>query len=332
MNRNIKRSFLFLAASIVVLAFQNCARTNFTSVQSPTDLSSTTQQGGAQPQGSSSSDQSGNSNQGSGGDDAAVASNPTPSPSPNDPAPSPSPVVMTTPTPAPTATPVCKTDYVDVSHKVKILFLVDTSGSNATTKTTIGTDNNKVWRLATINNFVNAYSSKSNFYFGLVTFQGSSATPQIASGGNGIFTNDPSAVQQGITNFKNTADSGSTPYQPAILMAKSMISADLKAYPSSDTAYVIVMISDGEPKDAVYLDPSTGIRTLISDVASVISVATSQISFNTVYLYNSAAPSNSNTTYLQTIANAGGGVFVQANSQSTLSIKDTVEVPQQVCQ
>jgi uncharacterized protein YegL len=248
-------------------------------------------------------------------------------------------VVVVSPTPTPTPTPVpsptpktCTTDLVDVSHNVKILFLVDTSGSNADSfYYGSGTDVGKTWRLATINNFVNTYSSKSNFYFGLVTFQDTSAKPQIASGGQGIFSNVQSVVQQGITNFKNTADIGATPYQAAIKMAGSIISADLKAYPSSTTAYMVVMISDGAPTDTVYLDALTGMQALSTDAASVVSLAKAQISLNTVYLYNPASPANSDTRYLQTIASVGNGVFVEASSQSTLSIKDTIQVPQEVC-
>lgn len=215
---------------------------------------------------------------------------------------------------------------------MKILFLVDTSGSNANSGTRLGTDNNKVWRLQTINDFVNAYSSNPNFYFGLITFQNSSATPEIASGGQAIFTNNPSVVQQGITNFTNDADSGSTPYQAALQMAQNTIAADLQQNPSTTTAYVVVMISDGEPKDPVYLNPSTGLKTLASNVSSIVNLAPKQITVNTVYLYNPLAPSNSDTVYLQTIATAGGGQFLQASSKSTLNINSSIEVPQLVCQ
>jgi len=258
------------------------------------------------------------------------------------PTPTPTPSLNPTPTPTPSPTPgnsqTCTTSTVNVENQVKILFVVDTSGSNASTPAsrgvpaTIGTDNNKVWRLKTINDFINAYSSNPNFYFGLITFQGSAATPQIASGGQGIFSNDQSVVQQGITNFVNTPDGNSTPYRPALMMAQAMIAADLAKNPSSTTAYVVVMISDGEPTDSLYLKASTGITSLDSDVSSVTSVAPSQISINTVYLFNPAAPSGSDTKYLQAIASTGDGAFVQASSEDTLSIENTVQVPTEVCQ
>lgn len=228
--------------------------------------------------------------------------------------------------------PTCTTTTVNTSNDVKILFLVDTSGSNAASNNSAGTDNGKVWRTKTINDFVNAYSSNSNFYFGLVTFQGSSATPQISSGGKGIFTNNASAIQEGITNFENTPDQGSTPYHAALMEAKSMIAADLAANPSSTTAYVIVMISDGEPTDQEYLNAQNGIANLDSDVISVVDAAPAQVVMNTVYLYNPSDASQSNTTYLQAIASTANGVFVQASSQDTLDLDSTVALPTESCQ
>ncbi|RYZ71766.1 MAG: hypothetical protein EOP09_04140, partial [Proteobacteria bacterium] len=69
--------------------------------------------------------------------------------------------------------PSCRTDYVNVNKDIKVLFVVDTSGSNVNRneggKTVLGTDLDKKWRLASINKFIQTYQDRSNFHYGLIT-------------------------------------------------------------------------------------------------------------------------------------------------------------------
>src|SRR5207253_6210232 len=69
----------------------------------------------------------------------------------------------------------CSPQTSSAAKIVKILFVVDTSGSNAGEGGEVPTDPGKKWRSGTINNFINAYSAKTNFQYGLITFQGTSA-------------------------------------------------------------------------------------------------------------------------------------------------------------
>lgn len=221
--------------------------------------------------------------------------------------------------------PTCSPTTATSNKIVKVLFVMDTSGSNAGESGSIPSDPNKTWRSHVLNDFISAYSSKSNFYYGLITFQGTSAKAQIKSGGSGIFSNSSSVVQAGVNSFMNTADSGNTPYKAALTMAKGIISADLAANSAQKAAYAVVMISDGQATD--YRDPSD----VIPDAQAIVNLAPSQVSLNTVYYYPTSFV-DSQTKYLRNIATTGGGQFLIANSSATLKIDDAIQIPGLSCQ
>jgi len=222
--------------------------------------------------------------------------------------------------------PTCSPNMVTANKIVKVLFVMDTSGSNAAGQGSISpTDPNKKWRSATINNFINKYGYGSNFYYGLTTFQNSSSTPDIVQSKQGIFSNDQSTVQAGIQKFENTSDAGYTPYKAALSLAKNIISYDLQNNASQNAAYVMIMVSDGMATD--YSDPSE----VIPDAQAIENLAPQQISLNSVFYFPDQAD-DSQTDYLKNIANVGGGVFIKANSNSVLDIDSTVQVPSSTCQ
>jgi uncharacterized protein YegL len=225
----------------------------------------------------------------------------------------------------------CHIDLVSSTKPIKILFLIDTSGSNASNNGGPGTDKDKVWRLATINNFLSVYGSKSNFQFGFATFQEASAKALITSGGHGVFTSDSAKINQAITDFKNTPDDGYTPYDAALDVVQDMISYDQQVNPSKEMGYVLVMVSDGTPTNASYVS-ANGMQNLSSDVNDIMAIAPKQISLNTVFLYNDSIPSASQKSYLQKIASIGAGAFIEASSQDTLKISDTIQAPEMICQ
>ncbi len=223
------------------------------------------------------------------------------------------------------ADPNCRIDYTNAAADVKVLFLVDASGSNDIT------DRGQVWRLATLNSFVDAYKNKNNFFYGLLTFQGTTAKPQIATGGVGVFTNNLSTVAQGIASFDANIDGGSTPYDAALNLAKSIIMEDLAIPASKPTAYAVVMISDGVPTNDRYKGVN-GINNLKTDVKALADIAPGKITVNSVYLYNAAKPSNSEEEYLRAMASVGGGTFIFADSKQAISIADSIKVPKEICQ
>lgn len=216
----------------------------------------------------------------------------------------------------------CRPNTMTSNKIIKVLFVVDTSGSNAGAN---GTDLNKRWRSETITDFINQYSGKTNFHYGLITFQGSSAKGHILVNGTAGFSNDMTVVQSGYDSFMNTADSGSTPYKAALLMAKNTISADLAANPAQKASYVMLMISDGQAKD--YSSPDQ----VIPDAKAIVAVAPEQVALNSVYYYSSAFD-DSQTTYLRNISTVGKGSFIVANSNQVLSVNDVIQLPPTNCQ
>lgn len=219
----------------------------------------------------------------------------------------------------------CRPTEVVSTKTVKVLFLVDTSGSNLSEGRTLGTDPQKKWRQTTLNGFINKYSSKSNFHYGLITFQGSSAKAQIASGGKAVFTNSLAEVQNGVTQFMNTDDAGKTPYKAALNAAKAVIQEDLAVNSSQQISYVLVMVSDGQATD--YGSPAE----IIPDAHSIKNLAPSQISLNSVYYYSSKMREEE-TKYLRNLSTIGGGSFITANSNTVLNIDDVIRVPGTSCQ
>lgn len=225
----------------------------------------------------------------------------------------------------------CRFDTVSAAKQVKILFLIDTSGSNAGSLFKPGTDENKVWRLKTLNAFIDKYSSKPNFSFGFAVFQGRDAVPLIESSGKGIFTNTKSEIDQAIVSFTNTPDTGNTPYDAALNELKEMITYDQQLHPSNEVGYVLVMISDGTPTNDSYVG-SNGMSNMSNDVIDIMNIAPGQISLNTVYLFNNEIPTASEKSYLQKISELGKGAFIEASSQQTLEISETIQVPTKNCQ
>ncbi|MGZ3795827.1 MAG: VWA domain-containing protein [Pseudobdellovibrionaceae bacterium] len=216
----------------------------------------------------------------------------------------------------------CRANLVTNNKIIKVLFVVDTSGSNS--QIPDGTDPNKKWRSATFNNFIHQYSGKTNFYYGLITFQGSSAKEQIVVNGSGAFTNDMTIVQSGYDSFMNTVDGGSTPYKAALTMARQIIAADVAANASQNASYVMLMVSDGMAKD--YNSPDE----VIPDANAIMAVAPGQVSLNSVYYYSTDFE-DSETAYLRNISKVGNGSFIIANSNQVLSINDVIQLPATGC-
>ncbi|MFZ3229104.1 MAG: VWA domain-containing protein [Pseudobdellovibrio sp.] len=281
---NLKKIFFLTASLIIIPALQSCAKLDIKDVSAKQAP-------------------------------ASLATPETPAP-PTTPAP-----VVGVPPEQPSE-PACHTQLINTVRTVKILFLIDTSGSN---DGSTGTDSGKKWRSNVLQTFINSYKSKPNIYYGLATFQGDSVKSHILVNNTSAFTNNLSLVDKGIQSFRTTPDQDTTPYKPALILAKKMISDDLKITNSKDTLYYVVMISDGGATD--YIGPDY----IIPDINNVVSLAPKQISMNSVYYYGSFNDA-SQTKYLQNIANIGQGNFITANSSESLKIDDILTVPTTVCQ
>lgn len=209
------------------------------------------------------------------------------------------------------------------SVPIKVLFIVDVSGSNGIT------DPGKVFRVKEIETLFNAYKNKSNFSWGLIKFGGSTASsvmdspatrisPAIAK----IFGNS-SEMAAAIASFKNVPDSGGTPYSPAFSLAATGISTDSNK--TSQTKYINVFISDGAPSD------SSDINVLKSYVSNLLQQSPGQATLSTVY-YGSVNAAASDR--LSAMATEGKGMFINMNSfpQGTIiNIEDIIKVPGPGC-
>lgn len=215
----------------------------------------------------------------------------------------------------------CRTTLVDTNRKVKVLLLVDASGSNQET------DPTKRWRAAAINDLVNRYGSKDNFYFSIITFQGLTTTSQIVSTqGNTTFSNQQSEIQYGIAKFMANTDGGGTPYKAALMSAKALIKQDHINNASDNALYTVALISDGAPSD--YLLP----EEIIPDTKEIVEVVPGRIILNGVFYYNNAVSmATTNTKYLQNFAAYGQGAFITANSNESLKVDDIMQIQKEIC-
>lgn len=213
----------------------------------------------------------------------------------------------------------CTEQLQTTTLPVKTLFIVDTSGSNASDSKSSGSDNDKSVRGGSIQQFFSTYSSHANFAWGFLTFSGSSATSLIGSTSNPVFSASPQSMQNAISSFYGMRDGGLTPYRAALSLARQTVLNDTQSS-TSNTKYVLVFLSDGLP------DPEVSDSTLISDIQSIIALRPGQITFNTIYY---GGVDNVANQRLRTMATAGNGQFLDTNSNSTgkyFVISDVISV------
>lgn len=210
----------------------------------------------------------------------------------------------------------CRGQLRQITTPLRLMFVVDVSGSNRIENGMPGTDPDKVVRGGSMSRFFNTYSSRSNFNWSLMTFASGSARKLVSYGTS-------SDMSEGLQRFSGVVDNGNTPYLSALMMLRDEIAADPE--PTENTKYVVVFLSDGVP------NPEISDSNLRGAVRSVVNVAEGRVSFNTVYYgsMNSAA-----ATRLKDMAAEGGGNFLDVNANGTGSsflISDLVQLPGVIC-
>lgn len=216
----------------------------------------------------------------------------------------------------------CYTVLHQQTVPVKMLFVVDTSGSNRGFN---GTDDRRVVRGESLQTFFNDLGTRANFNWGFITFHASIATPMIASGVLPIFSSQTADMQNALNAFKANYqdDGGNTPYEAALDMAQQAILNDRG---SNDSKYIVVFLSDGMP------DPAVATDVLINHVRQIVGTKPGRVTFNTVY-YGSGG----NTAAIERLsgmAKAGSGNFLNTNlnpTQKSFLISNIVNIPGQVC-
>lgn len=208
---------------------------------------------------------------------------------------------------------ICAEPPIASDAIIKVLFLIDTSGSNCTQNgippacDSSGTDPDKSYRLGLMQNFVSSHISQPNISYGAITFSGTVALPMITDGsGKAIFTNSASIVNTGFDAFKNLKDTGATPYKAALKLAKETIQDDI-TQSTKAANYFVVLVSDGMPTDyGLPIDQNqinADVKTLV-ELGPRITV--SGIYYNPLNVTQDAA-------VIQSIVGAGGGGYSNTN-------------------
>ena len=210
----------------------------------------------------------------------------------------------------------------DVTQSLRILFVVDDSGSTATT------DPNDTNRVATIQNFLNTYGSKANLtysysYFGSVAETYDPTKSTFTSSANSNFETAAQA-QTALDQFENLGTAGTTRTTSAFSQLQDIIEGDNTA----NENYVVIFMSDGQPTDLgnSASDQLSGVSSLATGLMGL--AASGKITLSTVYFGPNDSQAEAN---LQTMATIGGGQFINTNVTTTYSIDGLITVPGQAC-
>ena len=237
----------------------------------------------------------------------------------------------------------------NLTRPVKIMFAVDTSGSNVSSTMDEGTiaclspfqncfpatDPQKVFRGGSISNFFSALQGKTNFSWGFETFSGTSAQSYIPAGGQAPGFGDATAMQAAINQFADETDADATPYLAALNNIQTAVAQDpdLNSEGVATPLYLIVFMSDGFPTDALSSEnPVTVNMSAIQNAISGISaLAPGRVTLSTIYYGTINDPTAAST--LQSMATAGNGQFVNVDTSSTssITIDDVISVPVGQC-
>lgn len=206
---------------------------------------------------------------------------------------------------------ICAIAPSAIEAYTKILFVVDKSGSNATTDT-------NGFRVGTINTFYAQHRAKTTVKWGVVVFNDVSSEAYINNGSpqQPTFSGDIPTVTAAIARLGTTPDIGGTPYKSALAMARTAVTYDITANPTEPSSYVIVFISDGIPTD--YGTPPDE-NVIDGDVRNLKTAG--RVTLSTVY-YGPASPEASGR--LDRMARIGGGKFLDTNIDGRIPIDSLI--------
>lgn len=216
-----------------------------------------------------------------------------------------------------TQTPVaasCQSVIETTNRLTKFLLMIDSSASTATT------DYHREMRLSSMQEFFNAYSTKTNFKWGLLAF--SDTASMLTSPAFAPYSGTASA----ITAFNATFDLNDTDLASAIALAKNTIASDPDLGSAQSPQYVVLLMTDGMPDLETNVD-------LVAAATQVRALAPNQITFNTLYF--GPAENTTPIALLQNMAAAGNGYFLNTNANPngrSFTIDSVVNIPGASCQ
>ena len=222
--------------------------------------------------------------------------------------------------------PICSLQ--NTSENLKILFMVDNSGSTNTT------DPLKKYRDLVVQDFLNTYSSKTNFKYSFGYFHAAGYTYDTSPGANTFVNNPMSAwgpvgdLANALQSFLRIGTSNHTYYQEAFKTIKANVASD----PSpSGWKYIVIFMSDGQPTDLAAEADGTSQSSITALVKDLLTVK--PIEFLTVSSVFFGSPTDAHSIQnLSKMASVGGGDFVDTNLTQNIVISDLVAIPGQNCQ
>jgi hypothetical protein len=192
--------------------------------------------------------------------------------------------------------PTCSTVIQNYSGDLRVIVMVDDSGSTATT------DPQYQVREATLEAFIAKYSAKTNFTYAFGEFAKDQAsvydeiTRNFVSSSSGTFGANqisPFGGSADLTDalnlFVTIPNKGDTPYGIGVKAITNIIQNDITTGLLAPV-YSVIFMSDGMP------DPNEDVPTLQSHVQSVLAAAVannnSMATFSTVYFGPESSPTN----------------------------------------
>jgi hypothetical protein len=234
------------------------------------------------------------------------------------PSPTSTPIVVATPTPS--SNPC--TTAATTTQNLRIMFMVDNSGSTATT------DPAHTYRVKTVQDFIAAYGSHTNLTYSFGYFSGTTAKEW--DGSNSSFQStattpfgNSAVLSSALTQYEGFAPGGSTPYSAAFASLNHLVQQDEAA--GTHENYVVVFMSDGQPTD-ISGNIVTGINTMVDSLRTAVQANGSLLTVSAVYF----GPETDQTAInnLGAMSTEGQGQFVDTNLlTSSLQINDVITVP-----
>jgi hypothetical protein len=215
---------------------------------------------------------------------------------------------------------ICTEPPMTIGLYTNVLFVVDKSGSNV--QQPGATDPNKSFRANAIRNFFESHRDNAYIKWGFIKFRDSEARSYIPDQGgtNRIFTSDGALMEAALEQFMSENDDGATPYQAALNLTTNAIREEIEASEEIVPNFNVIFISDGGPTDYGYPGPTDNER-IFTDVENLVDLSSGNIHMSTVYY----GPNNDeNASRLEEMANRGGGIFQNANTDPDLNIDDLI--------
>ncbi|HVK60028.1 MAG TPA: vWA domain-containing protein [Bdellovibrionales bacterium] len=240
--------------------------------------------------------------------------------------------------------PTCSEELTQQTVLTKIFFVVDISGSNQ--PHTLyppglpqvdhpGSDPARTWRLKVVKDMMDAYRNVSKVQFGISTFSSSAWAYNFATRNlYDVFSRTPSEADSLYGRYYPFSDGGGTFYTEAFRLLNKVIKED-PDFAGGVSKYIVVFLSDGRPQDynINFSDPnSLNGSPLFDDVRSIVNIAPSRVTLNTVFYHHQNHPDPIASQLMKKMAEAGNGGYVDASSNRILKVDNLIKIPNVVCQ